>query len=435
MKAARIILPVAVLALSSQGFAQSRNYAAGVQTYPEHVIIPWTHFGQGPALPDPPASPPPQTETAQPAVLQPGDPRGTAVSGASVPAPNAQPSSSSSTPAVYEADISQKHPHPPEPVDLPIADQGTVPALNVLTNVSGLGSVEGNSEIETGLEAKSPSQPQDHSPEAQIAALTAGYMQRQATRQAQRAQIKAAGAHDPATQAVAQIEVTRLLLEGEKDREATSQQLAQAFSSLGEELDNRAQRVRNLAQSRKQTALTADAELNEINESAPRREMALRNLAMLPASTDNDQIISNLSAELEQEENTRKLDEEQSHEAGSEIKALQNEANTLERAATVARRKSSNFADAAQSARVNENLLADRLEYAVAQMRTADLLAGASKVLDHSGALKENLQIGPLPAAGSVPAPLPSASTAVDQLRDCIRQTGNPDACRAKGEQ
>jgi hypothetical protein len=437
MKALTFILPLVFLAVAGPGLAQSRDYTAGVQASSQRVIIPWTHFGQ-----DPPAAvapePPPQTAAPPPAVTQPDDIAATPVSG-SAPSdedPSAQPSSGTSTAKVYEADISQNHPHPAEPVDLPLADQNTAPILKTLPDgpelefqaPAALGKA-GNGSVAATLKA------QDHSPEGQIAQLMAAYEQREAERKTQREHFEAAGARDPATQALAEIEATRLVLEGERDRGATSRQLAKAFASLGEELDARAQKIRDLVESRKQTALTAEAELNELNQVVPRRELALRNLAMLPASTQNDQIIHGLNTELAQEEAGRRLDEEQTQEAQSEIKALQAEADELERAAAEARRKSSSFADAAQSAQVNENLLADRLEYSVAQMRTADLLGSASKALEHSGALKDTIHIAPLPAAGPISASTPSASQSVDQLRDCIRRTGNPDACRGKGDQ
>ena len=436
MKALSIALPLALLAAAGAAFAQSVDSTASVPASSQRIIVPWTHFGQSPQAAGQ-ADPPPQTSAPQPANTQPNNVTG-APAGASAPPTqpqNAQPSSVGSEPALYEADISKKHPHPPEPVDLPAATESTAPILNVLPDQADLGSQLTAAESKSGGNSSATGNAQDHSPEAQIAALTAGYEQREASRKAQRAQLEAAGTHDSATQALAQIQATRLLLEGEKDLGVTSQQLAKAFASLGLELDGRAQKIRDLVESRGQTALTSQAELNQLNEVLPRRELALRNLAMLPASNQSDQIIHGLAAELAQEEGTRKLDLERTQEARSEIKALQAEADALARAAEEARKKSSSFADAAQAAQVNENLLADRLEYSVAQMRTADLLTSASKALDHSGTLKENLQIGPLPAAGTVSASAPSANQAVDQLRDCIRRTGNPDACRAKGDQ
>jgi hypothetical protein len=437
MKAASIILPLAVLSLASTAFAQSGTATTGAQTASSRVIVPWTHFGQDP--PPPPSSDPndpPQTSSPQAATVQ---------SNNSAPPPTNDPVEAADTqsaqpaggpspqPQLYEADISKKHPHPPEPVALPLSDQSAAPVSSILSGQP--------LEPAAGGDGSGPAAPSgsatagDHSPEGQIAALTAGYQKREADRQARRAQLEAAGAQDPNAQALVQIEQTRLLLEGEKDRMATSQQLAAAFAALGEELDARAHKVRDLVESRNETAVTAEAELNQLNDVVPRRELALRNLAMLPASDQNDEMIRGLSAELAQEEGARKLDEERSQEARSEFKALQAESGQLEQAAAEARRKSSRFADAARSAQVNENLLADRLEYSVARMRTADLLTNASKALDHSGAFKDNVQIGPLPAASAAPAPPTGAAQAVDQLRDCIRKTGNPDACRAKGDQ
>jgi hypothetical protein len=442
MKAVRVFLALAVLAFAGGGMAQSQRYTASSQgPASPHVIVPWTRFGH-----DPPATK--SVESAQASAPLAGSeaagPAGATaarINGSDPPgdAPNADPPPDNSVAMLYEADISKEHPHPPQPVDLPLAGRDATPILTVLPErpdvdlqVQAPGSKSGGA---TGLSAGLASKVQDHSPESQIADLTSEYEEREAERKARRAQLEAAAAHDPSTRAIAQIEVTRLLLEGEKDRGATSQQIAKAFASLGEELDNRARRVRDLVESRDQTAVTAEAELDQLNQLVPRRELALRNLAMLPASDQTDQIIHGLNTELAQEEDTRRLDRERSQEARSEVKALQAEANALHEAAQEARRRSSKYADAAQSAQVNENLLADRLEYSVARMRTADLLTGVSKALNHSDTLKENIQMGPLPAAGTVSTPGLTPTQTVDKLRDCIRRTGDPDACRAKGDQ
>jgi hypothetical protein len=433
MKVVTVALPFVLLAVAGGASAQSRDYTAGVQASSPHVIIPWTHFGQDPPLPAP-ADPPPQSVAPQPPVVSLNE---ASVDGSpfSEGTQGAQAYLGDASPNLYEADISQKHPHPPEPVDLPLADQDTAPLLDVLPSFPGIAPqlqlLPAEARAGQGAELGAR-KTQNNSPNAQIAQLTAGYKQREASRNARRAQLLAAGANDPATQAVAQVEITRLLLEGENDRRATSQQLAKAFASLGEELSARAQAVQELIESRRQAAVTAAADLNHLNSLVPQRELALRNLAMLPASDQTDSMIRGLNTELTQEEDTRKLDEETSQESRGEIKALQAEADELEQAAGEARRSSTRFADAAQSAQVNERLLADRLEYSVARMRTADLLTSASKALGHSGVLTDNAQLGPLPAAGAVPALTPSAKQAMDQLRDCIRKTGNTDACRAK---
>jgi hypothetical protein len=447
-------LSLALLVASGVALAQQQQYDSPANGAAVHVIVPWTHFGQQPARgsvnPPPAVAPLPSGNQGNDPAAPGGDtsmpasddqqvqypPTGYCGVGARIgPCPaqsqSGDVSSPDSVPRVFEADISKKHPHPLEPVDLPLADQST-PALRMLPDqpVDELQIGFQPAENKTGSAVQ---EVQDHSPEKQIVVLTAAYQQRETNRKARRAQLETAAANDPATRAVAQIETTRLLLEGEGDREITSQKLATAFAALGQELDARAQNVRDLAATRKQTALTAEAELVQLNRQIPQQELALRNMAMLPAGGQDDAMIRSLNAGLAQEENTRKLDEQQSREARVELNSLQAEANELQQAAADARRKSTHFADAARAAGVNENLLADRLEYSVARMRAADLLTTASKALDSSSALKGQADIGPLPSTAAVPVLTAPASDAVDQLRNCIRKTGNPDACRAKG--
>jgi hypothetical protein len=435
MRAVVVALPFFVLAVAGAASGQSRDYTAGAPISSPRVIIPWTHFGQ-----DPPeaAEVPAQPASPRPTPALPNVPSSSTWAGVSVPptgALNEQPESSATGLELYEADISQAHPHPPEPVDLPLADQDTAPLLEVLPTLPRtaprLESLPAGATAASSVEL-GDRKGQNNSPEGQIAQLTASYKQREASRNARRAQLLAAGRNDPATQDVAQVEVTRLLLEGENDRRTTSQQLAKAFASLGEELDARARAVHDLIDSRKQAAVTAEADLSHLKSLMPQRELALRNLAMLPPSNQNDSIIRELNAELTQEQDTRKLDEETSQESRSEIKALQAEADELEQAAGEARQSSTRFADAAEAAQVNERLLADRLEYSVAHMRASDLLTSASKALGHSGSLRGSAQLGPLPGAGAIPALMPTGKQATDQLRDCIRKTGDLDACRAK---
>jgi hypothetical protein len=459
MKRLTIVLPLLCLAVTGATFAQSGDYTAGAQASSQRVIIPWTHFGQFPAPPDP--ADPPQTAIPHSVVASPtsttGNPYGSAAppkgnqdsqpSGTQYCAGGSQTSSCSqvqsaqglsedSSPNVYEADISKKHPHPPEPVDLPVADRDMAPLLEVPFGTS----VSQSQLISADRAAASRShvaqqEAQNNSPEVQIAELTAGYKQREVERKERRAQLLAAGANDPGTRAVAQIEEIRLLLDGEDDRRTTSQRLARAFAALGGELDTRANAVRDLIENRKQAAVTAEADLNQLNSLVPQRELALRNLAMLPPSDQSDRIIRGLNTELTQEEDARRLDQETSKESRGEIKALKSEAGELEQAAAEARRRSTSFANAAQAAQVNEKLLADRLEYSVASMRGTDLLTSASKALGHSGTLSDNAQLDPLPATRPVPDITPGATQTTDQLRDCIRKTANPDACRDQGSQ
>ncbi|HTV55655.1 MAG TPA: hypothetical protein VMI06_12170 [Terriglobia bacterium] len=460
MKALTVVFSFVFLAVPGAALGQTRDYKAGAQTSSQRIIVSWTHFGQEPVPPNP-VDPPAQKIAPEPAVPPPTNAaenssdrfvisegtqdsqasgvqycgRGSEISSCSQ-VQSAQAFSEDSIPNVYEADISKKHPHPSEPVDLPVADQDIAPLLNVLSSVPGPQSQLLPVEAAATDRPEVPRQKaQDNSPEAQIAELSAGFKKREAERKAQRAQLLAAGANEPGTQTVAQIEEIRLLLDGEDDRRTTSQRLAKALAALGGELDARANAVQGLIESRKHAAVTAEADLNQLNSLVPQRELALRNLAMLPPSDQSDRIIRGLNAELAQEEDSRKLDEETSKESRGEIKALESEAGELKQAAVEARRRSTSFANAAQAAQVSEKLLADRLEYSVATMRGADLLTSASKALDHSATLSGNAQLGPLPVIGPVPTVAPSANRTTDQLRDCIRKTGNPDACRAQESQ
>lgn len=452
MKAVRIALPFMLLGVVITAAGQEKP-AASVDAPKPRVIVPWTYFGQAPPAPAQPNAPPQPASPYSPAIkseaaqssrpsqpeqglsTDPGNetqPAPPDLAGAPASSSDAEAVSKPADPTLYEADISQKHAHPPWPVDLPLADRNAAPLSKVIPAGGSEGQLTPASPGAGGMAPNASAAPSD-SPEAQIAALTAGYRQREAGRESQRSALENAGAKDPSTLALARVEETRLLLEGEKDRGATSQQLAKAFASLGEKLEARAQRIHALVESRNQTAVSAEAELNLLNGLAPRRELALRNLAMLPPSTQSDQMMSGLNTELAQQQATHKLDQQRSLEARGEMKALKAEAGQLQQAAAEARQKSSDFANATRAAQVNESLLADRLEYFVARMRATDVLSSAAQALDHSAVLKDNVQLKSPASPAVTPAPTARAPQSVDRLRDCIRRTGNLDACRGKG--
>lgn len=447
------------------------------------VIVPWTHFkpsgvpatadaGNDPQLP-PQASgqelvSPQLTTTGLPQAGS-GGPSGadpnqssttTAPGGDAVsrdhPANAAGPPTEASEAAasgarsqqLYEEDISKKHPHPPEPVKLPPADQIATP-LSDSEEPAPPTAIQNPPQSQTEASGANTGQSQGtpgaataaaQSPEAQIASLAAAYANRRQDREAKLKSLHAAGANGPAAQTGLEIKETKLELEGEQDRMQTGRQLSKQFALLADELDARAVKVSKMADDRKQTALSAQAAIDQTKDLLPRRELALRNLAALPANSGNDQMIEDLKTEITREEAAQRLDGASAREAGEEADTLSSEAAAMSQEAAKARRRSATYAAIAQNAQANQDRLADRMEYDLARSRSAGMLAGVSKVIDPAPALQgiaapsmnpstpsaNGAQGGPPPAA---PA---SAPTDADSLRDCLRKTGKVDACLAQ---
>ncbi|MGH9343168.1 MAG: hypothetical protein ACRD19_05340 [Terriglobia bacterium] len=434
------------------------------------VIVPWTHFkplNAPAAAAITQASTAPQPQTSDTEIVSPqlsttdlpsaGDGHSTGPappeSGSQAPVnglADSQPGqpvpilSNAQSQQLYEEDISKKHPHPPEPVKLPPADQTAAPLSDSEEPAppadvqnpprSQTEAAGANTRQTSGAEASAANE----TAEARIAALTAGYEGRRQDREAKLKSLQASAANDPAAQSDLEMQETRLGLEGEQDRMQTGQELSKQFALLAGKLDQRAAQVGKMIEDRKQTALSAQAGLDQMNDLLPRRELALRNLAALPASGDNDQMIQDLKTELTQDEATQKIDQERGQEAGLETQALEAEAAQLSQAAAKARQRSSTYAAIAQNAQANQDRLADRMESDLARQRAAGMLASVSKVIDPAPALggAETPAIPVTPpataAAGTGTSTPAAAPQEAGNLRECLRKTGNVDACLAQ---
>ncbi len=425
MRLSKIALSAVMMALAVAAFGQDSSSQSPASTVPaQDVIVPWRHFGPQPA---------PNSNAGQDRSLNAGSvPSSATMSDSSDDSGNSQAQPQGTNVRITEEDISKKHPHPPEPLQLPAASKDASPLENSSSGSSNIQSQTGPANGSSQSSSGNASQPADDSPESQVASLTTGYQQREADREAQRHQLEKAAAKDPATQALAQIQETRLLLEGEQDRMQSTQQLSQAFAALADEIAGRAAQVRGMVGARKQIAEISDADLDRLNDRTPQLDLALHNIAMMPPSGENNQMIRRLDAELSQDEQARKLDEEHSLQARHEMQSLQADAVELDKEAAEARQKSASFVKAAQDAKLNEGRLADRLEFTVTRQRAADTLNSTSKAIESSVALTGNTAINSA-VMGSSAASVPTDHT-VDQLRDCIRKTGDVEGCRAKGD-
>lgn len=362
-------LPIVALPLAAQSPAPAETAEL---THHPRLIVPWRHFGPQPADSGQNPSNPPPVEIQQ----------------TSDPAPGARPD----------------HPDQPAPssasADSPTDTSTLTSATPELTAAS------------------------------RVAALSTDYAKREEDRNARRQELEAAVHNDPTVQAVADIQTTRLLLEGEQDRMQSSGQLSQAFSDLATKLQSDTERVRALLEARRQSAQQADAEIARINAAAPDISLALKNLALLPAGGENDELMRSLAGKLDQDDQALKIDQQRSQEDRVEMKGLEADEQELVWASEQARAKAASFAQASQDAKVKEDLLADHLEFSVQRKRASDELSDSSKILETSVSTR-----GPSPAQQTAlgDQPQPTASEPIDSLRDCIRRTGDVAACRAAG--
>lgn len=417
-----LLLPLLVLGVAAACFAQTATLASDVA--PANVIVPWRHFGPQPSTSDDPPAVEAQTASAPPAPADPPEPA--APSSQDPPAPQASENQSGEPGAqpgsIYEADISKKHPHPPEPVALPLAEQSASPLSNdVLALPPEDQPVNRPAGVApaAGAAATAP----DNSPQGRIAAITAAYRQRKADRALRAAQIDSTG--DAAARTRASIDETKLQLEGAKDRAETADQLSKAYADLAQELSDRASQTRSLADARKQTQESAEAGIGEVSAVAPRLDLARHNLSLLPKSDSVEQELRTLDAEIAQDRATLQQGKTRGTEAGAEGAALDADAAQLDDAAAQARQKSANLVEAAQNAQVEQRVLGDRLQYFAARQGAAELLASSSKALRNNITLTSDSNT---PPAGSAPAAENQAAT----HGNC---SANASGCARKGEQ
>jgi len=274
----------------------------------------------------------------------------------------------------------------------------------------------------------------------EVSNLSADYQKREQERQERLHEFEAATQNDPGnstSQALADIESTRLLLEGEQDRMQSSEQLSQAFTSLATRLEAHSNQIRALLKARRETAQQSDAEIARVSNEAQEMSLALKNLALLPAGAENDQFMQRLAARLDHLDQVLKTDQEQSQQAHRQIGDLEAVERELHQASDQAIGKASQLTTASQQARMNQDLLANRLEFSTARQRASDELATASQALAASGTLRDEPAVQRA-ALGGVHDSAASAAPAteggsVDALRACIRRTGDVTACRASG--
>jgi hypothetical protein len=271
-----------------------------------------------------------------------------------------------------------------------------------------------------------------------VSSLSADYQKREQDRQERLREFEAASRNDPSnptSQALADIETTRLLLEGEQDRMQSSQQLSQAFNDLATKLDTHASQLKALLKARRQTAQQSDAEITQINMETPDINLALKNLALLPGGAENDQFMQRLSARLDHLDQVLKTDQTQSQQAHRQIADLEAEEREIGQASYQARAKAAELTTASQQAKVNQDLLANRLEFSTARQRALDEISGASQALSALGTLHEEpaVQQAALGGVQQPPAATGVDAAQVDALRACIRRTGDVAACRSAG--
>jgi hypothetical protein len=271
------------------------------------------------------------------------------------------------------------------------------------------------------------------SPAARIGEVSKGYQRREQDRQTRRGQLDAVQQKNGDLEGLVQIQRIRTLLEGEQDREATAQQLSEAFTSLADSLQAQAEAQGTFVEMRKRRVRGIDDEDRQREERKPDLLLALKNLALLPATPQNTDMIRRLDTELSSGDVRRKANELTKAQAQLEIQAASKAQQDLEQKFQVALQQAAGYTGVVKEAKDNQLRLADRLEFAVGEEKVKKLLDDAEKALSGPSPLAEDPEINRALLNIELGKPQVKTDQEIDAIRNCIRQTGDAEACLDKG--
>jgi len=251
------------------------------------------------------------------------------------------------------------------------------------------------------------------------------YSQRHLQRERRMSSYSKVSVGDPSLERFADPRKVQVELSDELDREQTSEELSADYAEQAHDVQSKAQALQEFIAKRRETL---DA-LNK-NSGASRRqdlEMALANLARQPMSPETLGEMREIDRRLsETDRNERDLpaqlsqNQQEAADAAEELAKLKALQQAYEKEAKT-------FTADALSARQNRLRLASKLEYFVVRSQAEDSLEQGRKALEtveHLSASPEvdNLLRGPESTTRS--------DSDLEQMRDCIQNSGDVKACR-----
>src|SRR5579872_6764073 len=267
-----LLVCVVVMAIGASLAAQSSPSPSATEpSQRPRIIVGWRHFGPPRPADSQTASNIPQPSPAQAARdqapnLAPDQPPASAQE--QTPSSNADQVSGSGQ-ALDSTAGPSPGPSPGEPDQQPAQQDGqsaNAPAGSGSSAAASTGvPPTSDSSASSGAASVSP----EESAASKVAEVSADYAKREQDREARRQELEAAAHNDPSVQGLANIQATRLMLEGEQDRMQSSAQLAKAFSELAAGLESDTARVKSLLEARRQSVERADAEIARINAETP----------------------------------------------------------------------------------------------------------------------------------------------------------------------
>jgi len=258
------------------------------------------------------------------------------------------------------------------------------------------------------------------------------YNQRRAQREVEMNSYAEASGSDPGLERYADPRKVQVELKDELDREQTSEQLANDYAEQAREDLSKEQAVQDFIAKRQKTL----DDLSKQNATVNRQdlEVALANLSRQPDSPEVQAQMRDIDRRLSEAE---RLDKDLAAcgsrgQQGAAVAA--DDLAKLKELEQSYEKESKAFAADALSAHNNRLGLADRLEYYLVRAQAEDVLEQGRKAsqsvqhLSASPAVDKTLN-----TSGSTPVPRSDAD--LEQLKKCIQQSGDVQACHEKARQ
>ena len=258
------------------------------------------------------------------------------------------------------------------------------------------------------------------------------YNQRRAQREVEMNSYAEASGSDPGLGRFADPRKVQVELKDELDREQTSEQLANDYAEQAREVAGKEQAVQEFIAKRRKTLDDLSKQSVTINRQD--LEVALANLARQPDSHEIQAQMRDIERRLTEAERLEKDLPAQQARAQQEAVGASDELDKLKALQQSYEKESKAFAADALSAHNNRLGLADRLEYYLVRAQAEDVLEQGRKAtqsvqhLSASPAVDQTLN-------GSGSAPAPRSDDDLEQLKSCIQQTGDVQACHEKTRQ
>jgi chromosome segregation ATPase len=253
----------------------------------------------------------------------------------------------------------------------------------------------------------------------------AEYNQRHEQRQRHMSSYDKVTVRDPGLVRFADPRKVQVELSDELDRERTSEELSADYAEQAHDVQSKAQALQDFVARRRQTL----DELNKHQGSSRRQDLetAMANLARQPSSPETLAAMREIDRRLSETDREEKDLPAQLSQAQQETADAAEELAKLQYLQQAYEKEAKTFTADALSARQNRLRLANKLEYFVVRAQAEDTLEQGRKSLEAVEHLSPSSEVeDQLRAPGSTT----KSDASLEQLRECIKKSGDVRACR-----